>query len=1063
MEDSHSSVPPVDAPALQLYQRFWHASAVPALLLDTGGRIVQVNQAFVRAGRFADGAALVGRGVADVFVDRDAAGRALERLWADGGWTGGARLRAADGAAFEAQLHVTVVLGADGEPGAAVMRVMGTSPEAVELQNTVSLLRAVADNFPDGTLTVVGRDLTVAFTAGLGFQHYQIDPQTLVGRPVAEIFAPLGADLQQTILAAYRETFQGRPQSFDIVVGTQHHALQTVPLLGRDGVIERILSVGRNVTAQRLAEQELRARERRQSAVARLGQLALGGASLAVVRQQAVALVAETLHVDLVGLFDLLPDRSGLRLNVGVGWHEGAVGQAVMAATADSHAGYTLTSGQPVIVQDVREESRFPASPLIVEHGAVSGVSVVVGTPAHPMGVLCACSTRPRTFVEDDVHMLQATANVVAAAAQRQLAEVTLRQGEARFRSLIANVSDLIMTASLKGAVTFVSASIGGMLGYAPDDLIGRQVIDFVHPDDVSRVTDARRAALAHPGVSIALECRVRHRDGSWRVLDSVGRQVEGTDGPILVVNSRDVTERRTAEVALRAREAELARQGRLFREMEITASVGGWELNLLTGSLYWTDQTYRIHDANPETFTPTLENAVDFYAPEGRGRIAAAIEEAIRTGHGWDLELPLVTAAGRRIWVRAMGQAEMEQGRAVRLFGGFQDVTARRRLEEQFRQAQKMEAIGQLSGGVAHDFNNILTVIQGHVALLDTAAGDSPDLLESVREVRQAADRASSLTRQLLAFSRQQVLQRRDVDLNDVVGHISRMLRRILGEDVELNLQYVRTPLYVHADPGTIEQVLLNLAVNARDAMPGGGRLTIETSEAVLTVNDAMALPIGRPGSYACLSVSDTGSGIAPEHLPHIFEPFFTTKDVGQGTGLGLATVHGIVEQHEGWVDVHSTVGEGTTFRLYLPRTARTPAPTLPPPAIPDVDRGTETILLVEDESSLRALGRRVLTRLGYQVLEAGSGVEALEVWQAHKAEIDLLLTDLVMPDGVSGLDLAEQLLGERPELRVLCTSGYSAAAAAGFDRLPGLAFLAKPFKPADLGRAVRQVLDAP
>ncbi len=298
---------------------------------------------------------------------------------------------------------------------------------------TSRLLRSIADNFPDGTLSVIAADLTVVFTAGLGFRRYGLDPQSFVGLPVAGIFAPYGEALQRTIVEAYRETFQGRPQSFEIAVDDEHHSVQTVPLPGPDGVIDRILSVARNVTEQTVAARVLRSRERQQSAVARLGQIALGGAPLDVVAGEAVRLVSTTLGVDLVALFDLLPDRSGLRLHAGVGWRDGLVGHAVVPVAGNSPAALTLASRQPVIVDDLPSESRFSGSWLLTEHGAVSGLSVIVGSSDRPMGVLCACTRRHRTFTDDDIHMLQATANVVAAAVQRHLAEQTLGRNEGDF------------------------------------------------------------------------------------------------------------------------------------------------------------------------------------------------------------------------------------------------------------------------------------------------------------------------------------------------------------------------------------------------------------------------------------------------------------------------------------------------------------------------------------------------------------------------------------------------------------------------------------------------------
>ena len=390
-------------------------------------------------------------------------------------------------------------------------------------------------------------------------------------------------------------------------------------------------------------------------------------------------------------------------------------------------------------------------------------------------------------------------------------------------------------------------------------------------------------------------------------------------------------------------------------------------------------------------------------------------------------------------------------------------DITDRQNLEAQLRQSQKMESIGQLAGGIAHDFNNILTVIQGHASLLSMTGKLSEDAQDSAQQINLAAERAANLTRQLLTFSRRQIIQPKNLDLNEVVNTMTKMLRRLLGEDITLQVSYTPGLPLIHADPGMMEQILMNLSVNARDAMPKGGRLFVTTSEVKVDETMAHQFPEAVLGDYICLTVRDTGTGIAPEVLPHVFEPFFTTKDVGKGTGLGLATVYGIVQQHRGWIKVASTLNEETVFEIFLPaikgkadvsETAQTAAPA--------VRGGKETILLVEDEPPLRMLVRSVLERYGYRVLEAVSGVAALTVWQQHQNEIQLLLTDMVMPHGVSGRELARRLLIEKPALKVIYSSGYSLAVV-GTDMVlqEGLNFLQKPYHPRKLAQAVRDCLD--
>jgi signal transduction histidine kinase/ActR/RegA family two-component response regulator len=389
-------------------------------------------------------------------------------------------------------------------------------------------------------------------------------------------------------------------------------------------------------------------------------------------------------------------------------------------------------------------------------------------------------------------------------------------------------------------------------------------------------------------------------------------------------------------------------------------------------------------------------------------------------------------------------------------------EMAERAQTEEVLRQAQKMEAVGQLAGGIAHDFNNLLTVIRGYVQCLILEMPRSEDVSEALREIDVAAERAAKLTSQMLMFSRKKRMQPQALDLNEVITQLGTMLRRLLGENISLDIQASAAPLTVHADPVMIEMVILNLAMNARDAMPDGGRLLIHTAEIEIKLDDHRLNVLVRPGPFACLSVTDNGSGIAPEVLPHLFEPFFTTKEVGKGTGLGLASVYGIVKQHAGWVEVESEPHCGATFKIFLPVSSRKNGPAKSLPVKTQVAGGSETILLVEDEPSLRRLARAVLERAGYNVLEAGSGVEALSVWAEHGSKINLLLTDMIMPGGLSGGELAEQLREKKSDLKIIYTSGYSPEAISRKLTLKeGRNFLAKPYHPDKLTTIIRQCLD--
>jgi len=389
-------------------------------------------------------------------------------------------------------------------------------------------------------------------------------------------------------------------------------------------------------------------------------------------------------------------------------------------------------------------------------------------------------------------------------------------------------------------------------------------------------------------------------------------------------------------------------------------------------------------------------------------------------------------------------------------------DLTRQRKLEDQLVQAQKMEAVGQLAGGVAHDFNNLLTVIMSYSSMLLADMGANDTTRGDIQEISDAAQRAAALTRQLLAFSRKQVLQIRAVNVNAVVADVERMLRRLIGEDILLTTHLDPDLALINADPGQLEQVLINLAVNARDAMPGGGDLTITTDNAELSDEHGERYLGAAPGNYVMLAVTDTGSGMSKEVQQRLFEPFYTTKGPGKGTGLGLATVHGIVKQSGGDVYVYSELGHGTTFKVYFPRLTKPEAATIPEHRVV-TPSGSETVLLAEDDEAIRTLGARVLGALGYNVLVARTGGEALRIVAEHKGTIDLIATDVVMPE-MNGSQLVERVLEARPGIRVLFMSGYTDDDVMRRGVIDGqTAFLQKPFTPDLLAHKVREVLDVP
>jgi signal transduction histidine kinase len=403
-----------------------------------------------------------------------------------------------------------------------------------------------------------------------------------------------------------------------------------------------------------------------------------------------------------------------------------------------------------------------------------------------------------------------------------------------------------------------------------------------------------------------------------------------------------------------------------------------------------------------------------------------------------------------------------IEDGHLVRVWGTQRDITERKQLELQLRQAQKMEAVGRLAGGVAHDFNNLLSVILTYASVLEEDDGLSDEVRDGLQQIRAAAERGAGLTRPLLAFSRQQVAAVRRVDLGEIVRGMQAMLGRLVGEDVEIHARLADRLRPVQADPGAIEQVLLNLVVNARDAMPAGGRLTIETADVDLDESYVSSHFGATPGRHVMLAVSDNGTGMDEETQSRLFEPFFTTKPVGRGTGLGLAIVYGLVKQARGNVFVYSEPGRGSCFKVYLPEDASTrPEATAPPERPAPVLTGDEVVLLVDDDALVRGAARAVLDRCGYTVLEAEDGERALGLAEARQGDIHLLVSDVVMPR-LGGRGLAERLASSRPDLRVLFMSGYTDDTALDQGvRAGGAAYLQKPFTPESLARAVRAALD--
>jgi PAS domain S-box-containing protein len=655
-----------------------------------------------------------------------------------------------------------------------------------------------------------------------------------------------------------------------------------------------------------------------------------------------------------------------------------------------------------------------------------------------------------------EVRLLHLEAKARAAQAETQ-SEQAIRASELRYRRLFETAQDgiLILDADT-GQVVDANPFMKDLLGYSQEEFLGKKLWE-IGPFKGAGASKIAFAELQHADRIRYEGLPLETKDGRRVEVEFISNAYLMDQKRLIQCNIRNITERKRAEEELRWKTA--------FLEAQVDSALDGILVVDNQGKKILQNQRMNELWKIPPPIAEDKNDAVQiqFITNQTKNPQQSADKVAHLYSHPDEVGRDEVELIDGTALERYSSPVRDKAGKHYGRIWTFRDITERKRLEEQFRQSQKMDAIGQLAGGVAHDFNNILGVIQMQSDLLKAGGNLSPAQLDFAGEIGAAAQRAAALTRQLLLFSRKEVLQPRDLDLNQSISNMTKMLWRILGEDIKMQFKFAMQPLFIHADPGMLDQVLMNLAVNSRDAMPKGGRLVIETSTAEFDESVRGQSAQARPGSFVCLSVSDTGCGIPAENLPRIFEPFFTTKDVGKGTGLGLATVFGIVQQHQGWVHVYSEAGHGTTFRIYLPRLAGMSRQEPEPPALTSMRGGNETILLVEDDAFLRASMHKALSQLGYRVFEAINGIEALEVWKQHHEKIHLLLTDLVMPGGMTGKDLAEQLLRENPKLKVIYVSGYSAEVAGkDFPLEEGVNFLAKPVQAFKLAQTVRQNLDA-
>ncbi len=642
---------------------------------------------------------------------------------------------------------------------------------------------------------------------------------------------------------------------------------------------------------------------------------------------------------------------------------------------------------------------------------------------------------------------------------ERKQAEFQLRDERDRFERIVETVPLVISSFQRRADGTFCfpysSPRVVDFYGLTPEELAldAGPCFELVPAEDRQRVIT--KIAQSAAEMKLWQDCFRLNSPVLGEIwVEGAATPTKQADGSIIWHGYIDnVTDRHRTEVALQEIQERL-------KEAQIIANMGSWTWEPSTNKVWWSEAIFDLFGVDPSTTRPSFEAFLSLLDVGGREVAVKRVEQLLAGAEGFADELQIRRPDGRSIWIYSVGRATRDEaGNLLRVNGFDQDISDRRRLEDQLRQSQKMEAVGRLAGGVAHDFNNLLTVIQGYceVLLFNTVQENKNRL--PVEAIHKAADKAAQLTRQLLVFSRKAMIETRTLNLNEVVLQLESMLQRLIAANITIDISLSPEPCFIEADPTQIDQVVLNLALNSRDAMPEGGRLCISTKRIRVPQRELAVGENVPTNSFIELCVSDTGHGMTGEVKSRIFEPFFTTKEKGKGTGLGLAVVHGIVNQSRGQISVESTVGQGTTFHILFNEVA--PAKSESPTKQLGESRGTDTVLLVEDEDSVRRLFSEALESFGYTVLTASSGQEAIELVARYESTIHLLITDLMMPN-MGGLELSNRLREKVADLRVLYMSGYCE----DMNMQQGVrddldVFLHKPFSPLHLARQVRSMLD--
>ncbi len=922
---------------------------------------------------------------------------------------------------------------------------------ARQLETVERRHRAILDAALDAIITIDASGAIVEFNpAAQRIFGYTSDE--VLGRSMSEVIVPpLQREHHERGMAAFLK--QGHAATLARVMevaarrrdGSEFPAEVSILRIGEG---EPVFFTGfvRDLTSRKREEDALRAQAedyRRHEIV--LSQLArskqLYDENLAVALGHIAKTVAKALGTQRVSVWRFTDDRSGIKcvelFDAASGQHSS--GSELKAAAYPAYFA-ALETHDVIVASDAHADPR--TREFTENYLRPLGITAMLDAHIHLSGridgVLCHEHVgTTREWKPEESTFAVAVANLVSLVIeiwQRKQISARLRQSEERFRAFMQNSPAVAWFKDAEGRMLYVNPPFERVFNRTLTQVIGKTDHEL-WPEPVARQLREHDLQTLSRNAPLETYEDVPAADGVLRHWLTFKFPLTDADGSRLVGGMAvDMTARQQAE-----------------REVKRQAAFAHFNPNPVLELSAGGDVTYA--NAAAEEMARSLGHTLPRQMLPAE--TAAIVRECLASNQP---RLRLETLTRPRVISWSFFPIASE--RVVHCYAG--DISERKRLEDQVRQTQKMDAIGQLSAGVAHDFNNLLQVIKGQLGLLELTGGLPASAGESLEQISTAADRAANLTRQLLLFSRQQFMQPRILDLSDAAVEMAKMLTRMIGEQVTLEVKRAAERLPIHADPGMIDQILLNLVVNGRDAMPRGGRLVIATERCEVDAEAARSNVEARPGVFARVSVSDTGTGIAPEVLPRLFEPFFTTKEVGQGTGLGLATVYGIVQQHRGWIQVTTELGRGSTFHVYLPLSSDAESPSRVTPASALRASGTETILVVEDEADVRLLIEAVLLQNGYRVRSAETGPHALEVWREHREDVCLMLTDMVMPGGLTGKDLSEKFRREKSTLRVIYMSGYSPELAnAGFRLQEGANFLAKPFEVQQLLRAVRSSLD--